>query len=283
MRQRYILPRPKLTICLIILTTVLAFSIVIFNQKSVYAGGAIGTGGSGTGGSGGAQTRYGWGWYNYATSGGISPYGFRDGTTTWAGVSNQCQSVGADRVISFIVLRESGTNASTGVVYKYNSDWDGWNGFRGDAGGNWIPKLTAKALYDSIDVDKSAFTWGTDVAWFCYSSIPKTWSLSASTAVDRSSANVGDTVTWTHTLTKSGNGATPLITSDIGFNNFNNEGGHGIYDVISSTNPARTFYDSHVITAADAGKSLCEQALYTPTGSEGNPPNGAGGGLLVWM
>ncbi len=171
LRLSYILRHRKLTISLIMLTATLAFMLAAIPQSLVYAGGAIGSGGSGSGGSGGGQSSNGWGWYNYSTSGNPEPAGFHSGGP-WSTVSQTCRNAGADRVIAFIALTKSGTDANNGFVYDYHSSWDGFQDYRGGAGGNWLPTQTAKGLYDSLNVDKTGFIWGSNVAWFCYSSTP---------------------------------------------------------------------------------------------------------------
>jgi len=94
------------------------------------------------------------------------------------------------------------------------------------------------------------------------------WSLSASTTVDKSTANVGETVSWTHTLSKSGPG-TASVDSNIGFLNFSNSDNKGEHTVTSAVGTIRTFSDSYVIKVADAGQQLCERAQYSPQNSDG--------------
>lgn len=139
---------------------------IVFGHRA-HANIIIGDGGGAGGGSGGAQTSNGWGWYNYSVDGNPHPQRFRNGSE-WANVSSLCRNIGSDRVIAFIVLTVKGTDASKGVVYDYKSSWDNLSNYRGNAGGGWMPTASAKALYDSLSGNKSGYTWGSNVAWFCY-------------------------------------------------------------------------------------------------------------------
>jgi hypothetical protein len=280
LRQPSILRQGKLKASLSLLVIGLAFILSMISQPSVYAGGGIGSGGSGGSGSSGPGVPYsskGWGWYNYSANDGVAPAGFNQGGP-WSTVSQTCRNVGADRVIAFIVLKQSGTDASTGVVYDYHSSWDGWQGYKGGSGGDWLPTSTAEAKYNSITgVDKTGFTWGSDVAWFCYSSNPQ-WSLSASSTADRSTAIPGDTIHWTHTLRNDGPSATTtMIHSNLGITGFSNgRGGPGEWSAGNTGSGAGvgtirnlTDYATYTVQENDLGNTLCEKVQYDPANSSG--------------
>ena len=142
--------------------------------QATHVSALIGSGGNPGGtnpGPGYAWTSKGWGWYNYSVNGNPSHVWFKDGTS-WSSVSNACRSAGADRVIAFIILTQSGTNAGTGAVYQYKTYYNGLPVYNGNAGGGWLPNSTAQALYNSTSDNKTGWTWGSNVAWFCYSDNP---------------------------------------------------------------------------------------------------------------
>ena len=161
---------------LIVFFTFATISFVLLSTPLAHAGGAVGDGGDGStcphGGCTGAWSYNGFGWYNYPVSGGKYPQGFHS-NWTWTDVSALCQAAGADRVIAFIALTVPGTNASYGVVYNDTGWSTSWTGYNGDAGGGWMTRSDAKAMYDTVDdVYKTGYTWGTNVGWFCYDSTP---------------------------------------------------------------------------------------------------------------
>src|SRR5690606_36039429 len=83
-------------------------------------------------------------------------------------------------------------------------DYGTYYQYLGDSGGNWLSYSAAKARYDSIDASlKAGFSWGTNVAWFCYTDNP-VWNIGVSTSVSKSTAIPGDTITWTHTIRNNG-------------------------------------------------------------------------------
>ena len=155
-----------------------ATALLPASQTAYAEGGAIGGGGDPGGGSGGGQSRNGWGWYNYSVNGNPSPAGFKNPPGgNWASVSQSCRNIGADRVIAFIFLNTYGSNAANGVVYQYKSGnqpvgYDNLSQHR--SGGDWLPTATAQALFNSsfLDPYRGGYTWGQNVAWFCYSADP---------------------------------------------------------------------------------------------------------------
>jgi hypothetical protein len=279
---------------------ILAFMCAVVSSSSVYAdGGAIGSGGEASGGSGGAQTKYGWGWYSYKTSGGITPAGFTTGGGgPWSKVSDTCSGVGADRVIAFIVLKTEGVDASTGVVYNYKTSWNGFQHYNGNAGGDWLPTSTAKSLYDGVDINKTGYTWGDNVAWFCYSSTPKvSWSIvpfvSASindpNGPSTDIAKPGDTIYWRHRV-KNSNSSTDTTDKDISIywknvSGFSNNGATGNLGAVSASNglskgeviPKLTdnpYYsgldNGYKLQDSDDGRVLCRTTIASPGYSGSN-------------
>lgn len=156
-----------------LLMSAVAFLLVFALPEVAHAAGGVGTGGGPGGGGGGHQSTYGYGWVEYSLSdpNATGPRGgFRDGTS-WNAVQAACQ--GAGTVIAFIVM----DNRQFGMIYSY----PGWNnpaylfapGSIVDGG-----LATAMSITDARDrfyslpdygVDISSYTWGANVAWFCYS------------------------------------------------------------------------------------------------------------------
>ena len=163
---------------LIVSTLFTATALFPMSQTAYAEGGAIGGGGDAGGASGGGQSSNGWGWYNYSVDGNPSPAGFKNPPGgNWATVSQTCKNIGADRVIAFIFLNKFGSDAANGVIYKYKSGnypvgYDNLSQHR--SGGNWLPTATAQAMFSSsfLDPYRAGFTWGQNVAWFCYSADP---------------------------------------------------------------------------------------------------------------
>lgn len=163
-------------------------------QSTAHAGGAVGGGGSGGDGSGGHQSKYGYGWYVYDLSSSGPSNGFRNGMP-WRDVVSACQG-SSTQVAVFIVLNAAGD------AKGYN--YEGWTNLK--KGGNYLTLEGAKGAYDLLDPSlKTGFTWGVNVGWFCYGPLPTNWDAAGSSAVDRSTATIGQTVNFTHNLRSVGN------------------------------------------------------------------------------
>lgn len=234
----------------------LVFTFAFVSHTPVSADAAGGTGGAG-GGSGGAQTRNGWGWYNYSVNGNPSPAGFR-WSGSWPAVSSLCASQGADRVIAFIVLKKEGTDASTGVVYDYLTSWDGFSHYNGGAGGGWLQTSAAKALFDTINVDKSVYRWGVNVAWFCFNSNPTKYSLdpSISTSI-ADAAEPGTAITINPSVNNAG--PTASVNTNWRLTSFRVSPGGNVPAGGNSASEPCNFYNT-------SGVSNCGNASFTSGG-----------------
>lgn len=161
-------------VLLLIASTVFIATAFLPMSRPAYAeGGAIGGGGDPGNESGGGWSTNGWGWYNYSVNGDKSPAGFKNPPGgNWASVSQTCRNIGADRVIAFIFLNRSGSDANNGVVYKYKSSYNNLSQHR--SGGDWLDTTVAEAMFNSpfLNPYRGGFTWGDNVAWFCYSADP---------------------------------------------------------------------------------------------------------------
>lgn len=188
---------------LVVSTVALALIFAMIPQSLVHAGGAAGGGGSSGGGTGGAQTKYGFGWYNFPTNGSTRPQYMRDGGD-WADVMKKCSKESANRIIAFIVFQDTKTVA-TSVVYRYDSGWLGYSGYMGNNGGNWLTAPAAHELFNKLDsATKAPFNWGkgnaSSVAWFCYDSSLPSAKITAEASVSDSKIVLGDSVTFTNDL-----------------------------------------------------------------------------------
>lgn len=247
--------------------------LAIATPQSAFA--AVGSGGTGGGGGGpGPYTKYGFGWYRFSV-GGPGPRDFQNGGN-WAGVSNACH--GYKYVMAFIVQRSSGgpTNAR---VYDDTWNWgwtnyEGWTGYLGNAGGNWVPRTTAWNMFWSLPAsERSGYTIGTNVGWFCYE-VASNFTTTGTTTIDRTTAYPNDVVRWTHTLRNNGPTASTPIRSQTANTGFSNASFNGVKNVTTAAmGPGATrshvSYATYTVTQADVGNSLCQQLQWDPTSSAG--------------
>lgn len=197
-----------------------ALTLIVVLSGAVHAAGGVGSGGSGGGGSGGHQTSYGWSWAIYDISDPGPTNNFRNGDT-WANVKAICEDAGSSQVYAHIVY-----NAEyKAKVYDYKAVQDSPYTYAGkfspgtpiDGGGVTISTEDAQAKYVTIDdepydVNTSGFTWGQDVAWFCYNytgtstttngsctiSVPTTLTTGENFTATFSIENTGDTAWSVH-------------------------------------------------------------------------------------
>ncbi|QQS17783.1 hypothetical protein IPL44_02005 [Candidatus Saccharibacteria bacterium] len=98
------------------------------------------------------------------------------------------------------------------------------------------------------------------------------WNITASSSVSAATATVGNTVTWTHTITNSGPDATDRAVT-YGYNHTNGWSGSTAAGTVSAgrgTGTAATYTESRSITSADVGKTFCSQAYATPSNNSGS-------------
>lgn len=144
--------------------------VLLFGGGAAYAqsGGGVGSGGSGSGGSGvGHWTKYGWGWRIYSVSSSGPSDGFRSGVS-WSSVRSVCS--GYSSSVAVFVIDDS---AKTQMGYDYKSVYYGPPTYRAYLSTSpYISVPSAKAAYDAMTIDKSGFTFGMNVSWFCYGVLP---------------------------------------------------------------------------------------------------------------
>lgn len=272
----------------------IALSLLLTSQP-VYAGSAVGStatpgGCSGSCGSS-PSTSNGYGWYRFDSSGG-GPAQFKGGGT-WDSVSATCRGVGTDTVIAFIILRPDGAVTSASV---YNFDQTPfWNGlwwevpyggypdYRGDDGGKWLSHGDAAARFSNLG-STPGYTFGRNVAWFCYNETPP-WTIdppvveppdtpdgdnntnAAGAVADRITAVPGDKITWTHAIRNAG----PSPTGKVVTYRYQNRQGLGDTAGPNNTLAAgaasgtvREFTSTYVVSASDLTKNLCRSTTASP-------------------
>ncbi len=100
----------------------------------------------------------------------------------------------------------------------------------------------------------------------------KIWTIAASTSISATAATVGNTITWTHTITNSGPDTTDRAVA-YGYNRTNGWTGTTAVGTVNAgrgTGTAATYTESRVITSADIGKTFCSQAYATPSSYSGS-------------
>lgn len=242
----------------------------------VHAGGAVGGGGNPSGGAGSYWTSNGYGWYSYDANSGSGPEAWSQGGP-WSTVRSTCLNAGADRVVAFIVQRAGGNNSGNNAkVYQYNTNIfrPGWYGYKGNNGGNWLTVGTANALFNSLDPSvRAGYTFGSNVAWFCYSNNPP-WSVTVTSSADKTIVEPGERITWTHSIVNNG----PNITNRSITWRYQNTG-----DWPNTNGPAWTLASGHRVGEAgrvtntsqyeaqtsDVGRRICRVTTATPSTHNG--------------
>ncbi len=188
---------------------------ILYGTESVSAAGGVGSGGSGSGGGGGGSwgwTNYGHGWALYNTSGSGPSKGFHTGS--WSTIKSTCNAANADKIAVYILGTGSSLSSGhdggyMGYNYGYSGPWGGG----GSVDGSRATKIaagTAKGYFDSLSsygVSTSGYTWGANVAWFCWDFQNK-WTLTPSTALSGATPRPGQTATWTHNAKNNGPSST---------------------------------------------------------------------------
>jgi hypothetical protein len=263
-------------------------------QANAGGGGAVGGGGTGGGGGGGGsepQTKYGYGWYQFTVDSSTHPKDLRN-NTSWAnsGINGICKSLGAKYIIAYVVYRQSG-GINNSMVYNYVGWADGWPGWKGGNGLPWMTTPQAKAKYNSADFDKTGYTWGTNIGWFCYD-FANNWTINGQSYIQEGpvpnkalakqgtiTAAPGDKLNWYHDLRNNGpdnmDKQTHYQIDKTGFSNGWNaiktptawaSGTDGsLFVSIYATKNSP--YTKYTVTQNDVGKTLCERISWTPASS----------------
>lgn len=268
---------------------------VLMTPNRAYAGGAVGGGSGSTGGcslSSCPHTNNGYGWYNYSVND-DGPDAFRYGGS-WAQTRQTCIDTGNDAVIAFIIQTPTGSPANA-WVYPYVAGGYGtyWK-YLGNNGGKWLTYSYAQSLYYSLPASiRSGWTWGSNVAWFCYN-FSKDWSINGQSYIQKGAATgsglsqgtitaaPGDRLNWYHDMRNVGPDAMDKYVSyqvdKAGFttNNWNSivapngsaTGGINqlFVTIYATAGGAYTIYD---VQQGDVGNTLCQRISWAP-GSSGD-------------
>ena len=214
-RQRQVLCRFSTRLIVASAVACALLTAAMWTPSTVYADGAVGNGGApGGGGADSIATSYGYGWYQFAIDAPVHP---RNGafTTPWPEINETCKSLGAKSIVTYVVFRPSGGLANS-VVFNYPGWPDNWAGAHGNDGFPWLTVGQAKARYDSVDADKTGYTWGVNVGWFCYD-FSLGWGINGQSWIEKGAtpnkaratgksitASVGETLNWYHDLRNTG-------------------------------------------------------------------------------
>ncbi len=269
---------------------VMLFAVALFvPQQNALADGAVGGAGGASGCSGCPgvpHTNHGYGWYNF----GVNDDGPADisGGGSWSSARDRCVNTGNDRVIAFIIQRPSGGPGNSSIYPYVSEDYYGYSLYNGDNGGNWLTFNQAKALYDTLPGNlKLGYTWGSNVAWFCYNSASE-WYLRGDSYIQKGALNrnaaTKDTITarpgerlnWYHDMRNNGpENMDRDIYFNIGKSGFSN-GWNGNADPqgwrrgnagqlfmtnYATNGGAYTLYD---VTQNDVGNTLCQRINWQP-------------------
>ncbi len=198
---------PRLGFTSLVLVCMFMLMATAIHAIRVTAAGGTGSGGSGGGTSGDIyNVKNGYGWRLYDTLGGGPEGGFKDGTSWSAVVRPKCS--GISQVAVFVVRKTAGGSIYRGYNYTgtYSSPISSPSPF--------ISVDTARTKFFDLEPSyRAGYTWGSNVAWFCYGSAPapKIWDAFGVTTVNVSEARPGDTVKFTHRINNVGSAAAPGI------------------------------------------------------------------------
>lgn len=203
-------------------------------------------------------------WIKYPASGTSTPFpsGFSNGTS-WSSVVSKCSTAGS--IVVFVYFSANGTAGRPEESYDYSPDvsysYNRW------AAAGYAYKSLADAQTDFNNTpsnQRSGNTWGSNVGWFCYSD---NWTLSLTTTADKTVAEPGERITWTHVLKNDG----PAATNQAIAWRYKNQGdisGQGSPDwswisgqAKDMSSPQTSTYD---VGVGDIGKTLCRSASAEP-------------------
>lgn len=275
----------------------LSVTAVIIAPQDTFAQGGVGSGGSGGGcgnGCGGApHTNNGYGWYRFSSSGAGGPADLRNGGS-YANVAATCRNTGNDSVVAFIVLRPNRLITSASI-YDYRAGAYGtYTDYNGNDGGNWLPYAYAQALYGSLPGSiTGGYTFGSNVAWFCYNFSPPPppppaqWTVEGVTYIQNGqtanmnlavngtvNAKPGDRLNWFHDLRNFGpNNMDRTVYYEVAKTGFTNGWNATILPNGNASGPASNtfvqlrakdgapsdFYTVYYVQQSDVGNTLCQR------------------------
>jgi hypothetical protein len=242
---------------------VMGFSMAFFANSVVHADG-IGGGGSGGGGTGGHQSIYGWGWRLYSLAGNGPSNGFRNGTA-WSQVRTTCEDSSTQAAVFSI-------NNASGLQMGYDFHDVYWGpprfaAYLGDSGSPYISMDEARAGFDALNpAIKGGYTFGDNVGWYCYGSLPE-WTTVGSSSANKTLIKPGDPVTWTHRASNEGPANTnKAISGTVIRTNFGSNGtATGSSAGVAKNGTVASNSRTYTATTSDGGKTICERLQWRPS------------------
>jgi hypothetical protein len=256
--------------------------------QSVAAEGAWGDSGSGSGATGSYYTTNGFGWKLFDVSSAGPNGGFESGK--WGSINDptsipgKCHATKNNKVWVHVVREPGGGERSysySGADYNRNRPAAGNDPYVFNANGVYeyqgaslqqkVIDIVAVVQGYYLKANPSGAGWGTTIGWFCWSDNPP-WTVSVATTVDKSVAEPGETITWTHKITNNGENPTNV---DITVGAQNAQGlGSGVATTWKFTSGKakkadQSYASTYVIPVADFGKRLCRSTTATPGANTG--------------
>lgn len=162
----------------------------------------------------------------------------------------------------------------TGLTFNYNSGCYSNSGC--DNGGEDEYFKNANRFGDSLvfyDTSNGSIIYalkydcGNPVGYDNIPNIPVNWSISVSSSANKTSAQPGDVITWTHRVTNNGPGTT---SSNVAYHYQNRQdlgNGIGANNILSSgaaSGASASFTSTYTVSSNDAGKTLCRSTSASP-------------------
>lgn len=252
------------------------------------AEGAWGDSGSGSGSTGSYYTTNGFGWKLFSITGDGPSGGFESGK--WGSISDtssipgKCHATNDNKVWVHVVREPGGGErgysyegadynrnrpAAGNDSYVFNKD-----GKYEDQGAAYSDKVIAIVAHVKdyyLEANPSGSGWGTKIGWFCWNDNPP-WTLEASASVNKTVAEPGETITWTHTIKNNGENSTNVDVTGAAQNS--QDLGSGIaktwtFASGSIKNKSASEASTYLVTLDDYGKKLCRSTTATPGANTG--------------
>ncbi len=291
--------KATLTIVVTLLGVAIATLLSLSIQSSAFA--AVGGTGNGGGGSSSGQyhTRNGHGWYKYDVDSPNGPEAFEQGRGSWSQVQRVCRNDNADKVAMFIVQARGKSPPRNVIVINdfYGSAPHWYLGYNGNNGGNWMERGAVERLFNQLPArDRQTYTFGRNVAWFCYQertrwrvdsgsyvkiASPSSNGIDSGWSTGRLTAKPGDRLNFKHTLIARDADVDRTVNWTLRGSGFPSSFGGGSGLIHSARSPrvsngsyvvrlghfsgGNSSYTIYSVTQNDVGKDLCQRLEWSPT------------------
>lgn len=212
-----------------------------------------------------ACTTAGTDWLKFSSDSNSNPRGFqafiknKNGTRTqWADVASTCRNSGNNSVWVFVAYYSDRSYRFKGLNYT-----------PADAGlyqNTQATISTVKANYDSANFHDPGWSWGSNVAWFCWSDNPP-WTINVTSSADKAIIEPGEAVTWTHKISNNGPSTTNKSITWYYQNRGdwpNTSGGTTTFASGNGAGASATQTSTYVAQASDFGKKICRSTSAAP-------------------